>query len=67
MRTIAIMNNKGGVGKTVTAINLADILVHDYHKRVVLVDCDGQMNLTRFYQPEFDPEQRGGCQSFGQR
>lgn len=29
---------------------------HDYHKRVVLVDCDGQMNLTRFYLPEFDPE-----------
>lgn len=56
MRTIAIMNNKGGVGKTVTAINLADILVRDHHKRVVLVDCDGQMNLTRFYLPEFDPE-----------
>ena len=55
MRTIAIMNNKGGVGKTVTAINLADILVRDYHKRVVLVDCDGQMNLTRFYLPGFDP------------
>ena len=55
MRTIAIMNNKGGVGKTVTAINLADILVRDYNKRVVLVDCDGQMNLTRFYLPEFDP------------
>lgn len=56
MKTIAIMNNKGGVGKTVTAINLADILVRDYHKRVLLVDCDGQMNLTRFLLPEFDPE-----------
>ena len=47
MKTIAIMNNKGGVGKTVTAINLADILVADYAQRVVLVDCDGQANLTR--------------------
>ena len=56
MRTIAIMNNKGGVGKTVTAINLADILVRDYRQRVILVDCDGQMNLTRFYMPELDPE-----------
>lgn len=56
MRTIAIMNNKGGVGKTVTAINLADILVREYHKRVILVDCDGQMNLTRFYLPGFDPD-----------
>ncbi len=55
MRKIAIMNNKGGVGKTVTAINLGDILVTDYHKRVLLVDCDGQMNLTRFFLPEFDP------------
>lgn len=59
MRTIAIMNNKGGVGKTVTAINLADILARMYHKRVVLADCDGQANLTRFFLPEFDPLQ--GC------
>lgn len=56
MRTIAIMNNKGGVGKTVTAIDLADILVSEYKRRVVLVDCDGQANLTRFYLPEFDGE-----------
>lgn len=59
MKTIAIMNNKGGVGKTVTAINLADILVGDYRKRVVLADCDGQMNLTRFFCQDFDPEDGG--------
>ena len=56
MKTIAIMNNKGGVGKTITAINLADILVRDHGKRVVLCDCDGQMNLTRFYLPGFDED-----------
>lgn len=52
MRTIAIMNNKGGVGKTVTAINLADILVRVHNKRVLLVDCDGQKNATRFLWPD---------------
>lgn len=49
MRTIAIENLKGGVGKTVTTISLAHILVEEYHQRVLLVDCDGQCNLTRFY------------------
>ena len=45
MRTIATMNLKGGVGKTVTALNLADVL-RRCGRRVVMVDCDGQANLT---------------------
>lgn len=49
MRTIAVLNMKGGVGKTTTVINLAHILANDYRRRVVVVDCDLQCNLTNFY------------------
>lgn len=44
--TIAIVNKKGGVGKTTTAFNLAGILAADYDKRVLAVDLDSQANLT---------------------
>lgn len=56
VRTFAIINMKGGVGKTATTTQLASILVNDYHKRVLLVDCDGQCNLTHFYLPTFSDD-----------
>ena len=44
--TVCVYNNKGGVGKTTTIINVASIL-RKHNKKVLLVDFDSQSDTTR--------------------
>ena len=51
MKTIEIMNYKGGVGKTVTTINFAAELAAA-GKRVIVMDADGQCNLSDIFRAD---------------
>lgn len=48
MKTISIVNLKGGVGKTITTLNMAAVLAGDYGKRVLVIDADPQANTSAF-------------------
>jgi chromosome partitioning protein len=52
MRTIAVMNQKGGVGKTTTTFNLGHALALE-GLRVLLIDLDPQAHLSTSFGPSY--------------
>lgn len=49
MRTIAVINIKGGVGKTISTVNIGAVLADpsEHNKKVLIVDLDPQANASQ--------------------
>lgn len=57
---ISITNDKGGVGKTTTAVNIAVGLgKYPYNKRILVIDLDGQTDASRLLGWQRDFEKQG--------
>ena len=52
-KTIMVSNQKGGVGKTTTTLELGAIYARK-GKRVLIIDLDGQVNISMYVNAKYD-------------
>lgn len=52
MKIISFITEKGGVGKTTGAREIAGMLALNYNKKVLMIDCDFQENLSNSFSYE---------------
>lgn len=62
-RIISLLNQKGGVGKTTTTVNIGAAMARA-GRRVLLIDLDPQSNLSLHFGVEDDPDQPGALHLF---
>jgi cellulose biosynthesis protein BcsQ len=60
MKSIAIFNNKGGVGKTTLLANLASYLALQKDRKILIVDADPQCNATQLMFSEIEVDKLYG-------
>lgn len=65
MKTITFFNNKGGVGKTTLAVNIAAYLSKRFNKRILFLDVDPQANSTQMMIPEEKWDEYYGEEAIG--
>jgi len=59
---IAVINQKGGTGKTTSTVSLAASLEREFRQKVLVVDCDPSINASKYLMtlddgiPEDDPD-----------
>ena len=58
MKIIAVMNQKGGIGKTMTSATIAYILGEEMKQRVLIADADQQGDVSKLY-GVYDPDGLG--------